>query len=147
MAIKPYETASLGVARLQVTDTELVDGEIKETQKTFYLVIDFNTLALALKETGLDFAAPSSWDGLLPAQVLQLCWCSMQRFHAGTTLEEVGRMLAPAERWKVRDMLLELAFPGSLEAMAQANEKRKSEAAAQGGQPGESEPVAGSVAS
>lgn len=147
MDIKPYESAALGVARIIVTGLELVGEELKETPaKTYHLVLDFNALALAQDKTGLDFSKPELWMDISQPNLLHVCWAAFQRFHPGITVEEVGRMLSPAQLWDVKTLLMDLAYPGWTDRIvAAADERKKQEQEGQASVPGEVLPAAESA--
>jgi hypothetical protein len=148
MEIKPFESATLGVVKLVVNDVSLVDGDVKESQKTYHLVLDFNAMATALKMTGLDLTRTASWANMALDNLQIVCWTAFRRFHPEVTLEEVGRILSPAKQEDVKGMLMDLAYPGWTERIvkyAEELKKQQQEAEAKGESPGESQPAAEEV--
>jgi hypothetical protein len=147
MEVKQIQTASVDVAKINVKLLELVEGEPKEVDKSFNLVLDYAAVALALEKTGIDFAKAESWFPIAPNHLVTLLWCSFQRFHPDVTEQQVSHMVAPAEQWTIRTMLMDLAFPGWVERMLKAQKERDSQAAPQSSgekdEPqGESQPAA-----
>jgi hypothetical protein len=143
MEVKKIQTASVDVARINVKMLERVDGDPKETEKSFDLVLDFAAVALALEKTGIDFAKAESWFPvpMAPKNLITLLWCAFQRFHSEVNEEEVAHMIAPAEQWSLHVMLMDLAFPGWTDRIVKAN--KEAEAQDKDGPPaGESQPAA-----
>ncbi|HEV7675086.1 MAG TPA: hypothetical protein VGQ12_11205 [Candidatus Angelobacter sp.] len=146
MDIKPFESAALGVVKLVVHTAELENGEIKETQKTYHLVMDFNAMALAMEKTELDFTIAESWVKISLSNLLPVCWAAFHRFHPEVTVEEVGRMLSPAKLWDVKTMLMDLAYPGWTDRIvAAAEELKKQQEEGQAPIQGEAQPAAESA--
>jgi hypothetical protein len=129
MEVKQISTASVDIARINVKLLEMVEGEPKETDKSFNLVLDYAAIALALDKTGIDFAKAENWFPIAPKHLVTLLWCSFQRFHSDVTEEQVSHMIAPAEQWTIRTMLMDLAFPGWVDRMVKAQKEEASRAA------------------
>jgi hypothetical protein len=147
MEVKQIKTASVDVAKINVKMLDLVDGEPKEIDKSYNLVLDFAAIALALDKTGIDFVKAENWFPIAPKHLVTLLWCSFQRFHSDVTEEQVSHMIAPAEQWTIRTMLMDLAFPGWVDRMVKAQKEKDSQAAPQSSSEkaepqGESQPAA-----
>jgi hypothetical protein len=125
--VKPtaFETAALGVATYRAFELKKNDtGEVEQVAHEYILVLDMNALAKVKEETGIDLMDRENWPwGSLNAQeITTALWCAMLRFHPDMTPDAVRAIVPPMEVWKVRNMLLELCYPGALERIAKASE-------------------------
>jgi hypothetical protein len=127
MEVKQIHTASVDVAKINVKMLDLVDGEPKEIEKSYNLVLDFAAVSLALEKTGIDFAKSESWFPIAPNHLVTLLWCSFQRFHSDVTEQQVSHMIAPAEQLTIRTMLMDLAFPGWVDRIIKAQKEKESQ--------------------
>src|SRR6185312_10029857 len=93
--------------------------------KKYKLVLDFNALARAHEELGKDFAQASSWfEGMTSLETVKLCWYALKRYHPEITWEEVGSWFNAADMAHLNNLLIELAFPGTLERLNKAIEAK-----------------------
>jgi hypothetical protein len=106
-----FESPALSTCSLQVRNEE---GAFA----AYTLVMDFNAIARAHEQLGLDLSVARNWQGLTGPQITIVCWCAFDRFHPEIDLRAVRQMLSPAQSAQVFNMLLELSFPGILERIA-----------------------------
>lgn len=87
--------------------------------ETWKMCLDYRALAKFELETGLDLKQPETWDKLGSGEVFtKLVWCCLGRYSPEVTLDEVMDNLNPAAHSYLRAALLELTFPGFLQAAA-----------------------------
>jgi hypothetical protein len=93
--------------------------------KKYKLVLDFNAIARAQEELGKDFSEVKSWfHGMTSLDTVKLCWFALKRHHPEITWEEVGSWFSASDITPLNNLLIELAFPGTLDRIKKAIEDK-----------------------
>lgn len=93
--------------------------------KKYKLVLDFNAIARAQEELDKDFSITRTWfNEMTSLDTVKLCWHALKRYHPEITFDEVGSWFSPEHIAPLNNLLLELAFPGTLERIKKVIEKK-----------------------
>lgn len=93
--------------------------------KNYKLVLDFNAIARAQEELGKDFALFASWvHGMTSRETVKLCYFALQRYHPEITWEEVGSWFSAEHIAPLNNLLIDLAFPGTLDRIKKSLEDK-----------------------
>lgn len=116
------EFTSLKKAVVNFANVEIeTDAGIKK----YKLVLDFNVISRAQEELGKDFAQSSSWfHGMTSLETVKLCWFSLKRFHPEVTWDEVCSWFSAEHIAPLNNLLIDLAFPGTLDRIKKAIEDK-----------------------
>ncbi len=115
--------STVSCAKFKVKKLEKVDGEPKELDQEFILVLDMKAMAITREKTGIDFLDLDKWFGAEPRHIGTLLWSSFRRFHPEVTEEEASDMVLAETYWHVRKMLMDLCFPGLFDTLVEAKMK------------------------
>jgi hypothetical protein len=93
--------------------------------KKYKLVLDFNAIARAQEELGKDFALFASWvQGMTSLETVKLCFFALNRYHPDITWDEVGSWFSAADIAPLNNLLIDLAFPGTLDRIKKSLEDK-----------------------
>lgn len=94
------------------------EGGVKERWE---ICLDYRALAKFEHATGLDLKNPLTWDKLGSGETFsKLIWSCLARYSPTVTYDDVLDNLNPAAHQYLRAAMLELTFPGFLEAAAKS---------------------------
>lgn len=85
----------------------------------FKLVLDFDAMDKILDKLGVDLCSPMVWINLKGSKVPLVLHAAMQRHHPEMTIEKVHALIPINEVWGVRNLLMEMCFPGIMEKAAE----------------------------
>ncbi len=114
------ELTSLKKALVHFANLEV---ETETGIQKYKLVLDFNAIARAQEELGKDFALFASWlQGMTSLDTVKLCYFALHRHHPEITWEEACSWFSPGHIAPLNNLLIELAFPGTLEQIKKSLE-------------------------
>lgn len=111
------ETSSFKLKSRDSSGTMTVTTE-SGTQE-FKLVLDFDAIDKMLDKLGVDLCSPMEWANLKGVKVPLVLHAAMQRHHPEMTIEKVNALIPINEVWRVRNLLMEMCFPGIMEKAAE----------------------------
>src|ERR1700753_2292004 len=116
------EISSLKKALVNFANIEV---ETDSGVKHYKLVLDFNAIARTQEELGKDFAVFASWvQGMTSRDTVKLCHFALHRHHPEVTWEQVCSWFSPEHIAPLNNLLIELAFPGTLEQIKKSIESK-----------------------
>jgi hypothetical protein len=102
-----------------------IEVETESGIKQYKLVLDFNAIARAQEELGKDFALFASWvHGMTSRETVKLCHFALSKYHPDIRWEEVCSWFSPEHIAPLNNLLIELAFPGTLDRINKSLEDK-----------------------